>query len=243
VKLARIMMNANIRTVEASKADPIMQIGPRRRQKATAELESQVIRLRRRGLTSGQIHRLICGALSVSVILRICARDETTPPRPRRTGPTEMSRRGFPLRRFTAEDDARIEAIAAAAARDKQIAVALGRRQSSIADRRRILARRTAIRVLVVGPNGPAIAAALDRATAGKTRSTWAVGAEATSPQEIDAAAFVLLTGDWFDHLLELIRRFGFEIRDKCIALAPVEHDTVTLLFSVWRLSPATLCL
>lgn len=236
-------MAGNEQRVEGASPYPIKESQPRRRQKTTAELESQVIRLRERGLTSGQIHRLIGAALSISAILRICARHRATPPRPRRQGPVEIMRSGRSLRRFTAEDDARIEAMVAAGATNKEIARTLGRRQSSIADRRRLLARRSAVAVLVIGPNGPAIAAALDRATAGRTRSAAAGSVDATSTDPIGAAAFVLLVGNWFDSLMELIRRHGLEVRDRCIALAPAEEDLVARLFSVWRLSPANLAL
>ncbi|GLS44419.1 helix-turn-helix domain-containing protein [Methylobacterium brachythecii] len=78
-----------------------------------------------------------------------CLRIGAEAPKPRSlqveyTGPMVMTRNGYPVRRFTADEDARLLALEAQGLREIDIARAIGRRRNAVVARLMTLARREA---------------------------------------------------------------------------------------------------
>lgn len=113
--------------------------------RVTPEIADRIATMRERGCTKQQIAKA-CG-VSVGAVEWHCLSRGIEPPNPRPlppvpTQPVVHIRNGRPVRRFTAEEDAKILAMRQAGARPSEIARALpGRKPHSVLGRLHTLAR------------------------------------------------------------------------------------------------------
>lgn len=114
-------------------------------QRLTPEDFDRIVLMREEGRSYKEIALAV--GCSQSAVSWHCLRLGADPPKPPKPvleirGPVATMRNGFPVRRYTADDDARILSMEAEGKSETEIARALGRRFNSIRRRLMTLARR-----------------------------------------------------------------------------------------------------